>query len=92
MIITGGDLCPSIAARQARPQPRRSGPHPPTRHQPTPLAHVDPCCRLGYGQSVSGLIDCNVHLWDQTTNPIFWLSDRTLVREMIGDYDSLPDT
>jgi predicted TIM-barrel fold metal-dependent hydrolase len=41
---------------------------------------------------VSGLIDCNVHLWDQTTNPIFWLSDRTLVRDMIGDYDSLPDT
>ncbi len=39
-----------------------------------------------------GLVDCNVHLWDQTTNPIFWLSDRTLVRDMLGDYDSLPDT
>ena len=38
-----------------------------------------------------GLVDCNVHLWDQTTNPIFWLSDRTLVRDLIGDYDSLPD-
>lgn len=38
------------------------------------------------------LVDCNVHLWDQTANPIFWLSDRTLVRDMIGDYDSLPDT
>ena len=39
-----------------------------------------------------GLIDCNVHLWDQATNPIFWLTDRALVRNMIGDYDSLPDT
>jgi predicted TIM-barrel fold metal-dependent hydrolase len=38
------------------------------------------------------LIDCNVHLWDQTANPIFWLTDRTLVRDMLGDYDSLPDT
>jgi predicted TIM-barrel fold metal-dependent hydrolase len=38
------------------------------------------------------LVDCNVHLWDQAANPIFWLTDRTLVREMIGDYDSLPDT
>jgi predicted TIM-barrel fold metal-dependent hydrolase len=33
-----------------------------------------------------------VHLWDQSTNPIFWLTDRTLVREMLGNYDSLPDT
>jgi predicted TIM-barrel fold metal-dependent hydrolase len=24
-------------------------------------------------------------------NPVFWLSDRTLVRDLIGDYDSLPD-
>jgi predicted TIM-barrel fold metal-dependent hydrolase len=38
------------------------------------------------------LVDCNVHLWDQTTNPIFWLTDRTLVRDMLGNYDSLPDT
>ena len=38
------------------------------------------------------LFDCNVHLWDQAANPIFWLTDRTLVREMLGDYDSLPDT
>ena len=38
-----------------------------------------------------GLVDCNVHLWDQAANPIFWLTDRTLVRDMIGDYDSLPD-
>jgi predicted TIM-barrel fold metal-dependent hydrolase len=37
------------------------------------------------------LIDCNVHLWDQTANPIFWLTDRALVRDMLGDYDSLPD-
>jgi predicted TIM-barrel fold metal-dependent hydrolase len=32
-----------------------------------------------------------VHLWDQRENPVFWLSDRTLVRDMIGDYDSLPE-
>ena len=38
------------------------------------------------------LVDCNVHLWDQTANPIFWLTDRTLVRDMLGNYDSLPDT
>ena len=37
------------------------------------------------------IIDCNVHLWDQSDNPVFWLSDRTLLRDMIGDYDSLPD-
>src|SRR5262249_47595643 len=35
--------------------------------------------------------DCNVHLWNQRDNPVFWLSDRTLVRDLIGDYDSLPD-
>lgn len=37
------------------------------------------------------VVDCNVHLWDQQDNPVFWLSDRTLVRDMLGDYDSLPD-
>jgi predicted TIM-barrel fold metal-dependent hydrolase len=37
------------------------------------------------------IVDCNVHLWDQRDNPVFWLSDRTLVRDMLGDYDSLPD-
>jgi predicted TIM-barrel fold metal-dependent hydrolase len=37
------------------------------------------------------LVDCNVHLWDQGANPIFWLTDRTLVRDMLGDYDSLPE-
>jgi predicted TIM-barrel fold metal-dependent hydrolase len=37
------------------------------------------------------VVDCNVHLWDQRDNPVFWLSDRTLVRDMLGDYDSLPD-
>jgi predicted TIM-barrel fold metal-dependent hydrolase len=40
---------------------------------------------------VAPLVDCNVHLWDQAANPIFWLTDRTLVRDMIGNYDSLPD-
>jgi predicted TIM-barrel fold metal-dependent hydrolase len=37
------------------------------------------------------IVDCNVHLWDQRDNPVFWLADRTLVRDLIGDYDSLPD-
>ena len=41
---------------------------------------------------VALLVDCNVHLWDQAANPVFWLTDRTLVRDMIGNYDSLPDT
>jgi predicted TIM-barrel fold metal-dependent hydrolase len=37
------------------------------------------------------IVDGNVHLWDQRDNPVFWLTDRTLVRDLIGDYDSLPD-
>jgi predicted TIM-barrel fold metal-dependent hydrolase len=37
------------------------------------------------------IVDANVHLWDQRANPVFWLSDRTLVRDLIGDYESLPD-
>ena len=37
------------------------------------------------------IVDANVHLWDNSRNPVFWLADRTLVREMIGNYDSLPD-
>jgi predicted TIM-barrel fold metal-dependent hydrolase len=37
------------------------------------------------------IVDCNVHLWDQRRNPVFWLTDRTLVRDLIGNYDSLPD-
>jgi predicted TIM-barrel fold metal-dependent hydrolase len=37
------------------------------------------------------IIDCNVHLWDQRHDPVFWLTDRTLVRDLIGNYDSLPD-
>src|SRR5262245_65696200 len=37
------------------------------------------------------MVDATVHLWDQATNPVFWLSDRTMVVEMLGDYDSLPD-
>jgi len=40
---------------------------------------------------VGPIVDCNVHLWDQRDNPVFWLSDRTLVRDMLGDYDSLAD-
>src|SRR5437016_3151160 len=41
---------------------------------------------------VAPLVDCNVHLWDQTAHPIFWLTDRTVVRDMLGNYDSLPET
>src|SRR5262245_20998478 len=37
------------------------------------------------------IVDCNVHLWDQRDNPVFWLTDRTLVRDLIGNYESLPD-
>jgi predicted TIM-barrel fold metal-dependent hydrolase len=37
------------------------------------------------------IVDCNVHLWDQRDNPVFWLSDRTLVRDILGDYSSIPD-
>jgi hypothetical protein len=42
--------------------------------------------------AIGPIIDCNVHLWDQRDNPVFWLSDRTVVRDMPGDYDSLPDS
>jgi len=41
---------------------------------------------------VGPIVDANVHLWDQRDNPVFWLSDRTLVRDMLGNYDALPDT
>lgn len=41
---------------------------------------------------VGPLVDSNVHLWDQRRNPVFWLTDRTMMRDMLGDYDSLPDT
>jgi predicted TIM-barrel fold metal-dependent hydrolase len=37
------------------------------------------------------IFDCNVHLWSQRHNPVFWLTDRALVRDLIGNYDSLPD-
>src|SRR5918994_3519721 len=37
------------------------------------------------------IVDSNVHLWDQRRDPVFWLSDRTLVRDLLGDYGSLPD-
>jgi predicted TIM-barrel fold metal-dependent hydrolase len=40
---------------------------------------------------IGPIVDCNVHLWDQRDNPVFWLSDRTVVRDMLGDYGSLPD-
>jgi predicted TIM-barrel fold metal-dependent hydrolase len=40
---------------------------------------------------IGPIIDCNVHLWDQGVNPVFWLSDRTLLQDMLGDYGSLPD-
>ena len=42
--------------------------------------------------AIGPIVDCNVHLWDQRDNPVFWLSDRTVVRDMLGDYDSLPDS
>jgi len=42
--------------------------------------------------NVGPIIDCNVHLWDQRDNPVFWLTDRTQVRDMLGDYESLPAT
>ena len=45
----------------------------------------------GKTPGIGPIIDCNVHLWDQRDNPVFWLSDRTLVRDMLGDYDGLPD-
>lgn len=41
---------------------------------------------------VGPVIDSNVHLWEQSRNPVFWLTDRTMVRDMLGDYDALPDT
>jgi predicted TIM-barrel fold metal-dependent hydrolase len=41
---------------------------------------------------VGTVVDSNVHLWDQDGNPVFWLKDRTMLRDMLGDYDSLPDT
>ena len=41
---------------------------------------------------IGPIVDSNVHLWEQQRNPVFWLEDRTMLRDMIGDYDSLPDT
>ena len=41
---------------------------------------------------VGPVIDSNVHLWGPGSNPVFWLKDRTMLRDMLGDYDSLPDT
>ena len=45
---------------------------------------------LGPCRHPGPIVDCNVHLWDQRDNSVFWLSDRTLVRDLIGDCDSLP--
>ena len=41
--------------------------------------------------AIGPIVDSNVHLWDQRDNPVFWLSDRGLLRDMLGDYGSLPD-
>jgi predicted TIM-barrel fold metal-dependent hydrolase len=41
---------------------------------------------------VGPVVDSNVHLWAQGRNPVFWLEDRTMLRDMLGDYDSLPGT
>jgi predicted TIM-barrel fold metal-dependent hydrolase len=41
---------------------------------------------------IGPVIDSNVHLWDHARNPVFWLEDRAMMRDMLGDYDSLPDT
>ena len=41
---------------------------------------------------IGPIVDSNVHLWEQPRNPVFWLEDRTMLRGMIGDYDSVPDT
>jgi predicted TIM-barrel fold metal-dependent hydrolase len=43
------------------------------------------------GPATGPIIDANVHLWDQRDNPVFWLSDRSLLRDMLGDYGTLPD-
>lgn len=40
---------------------------------------------------IGPIVDSNVHLWDQSRNPTFWLSDRGLLVGMLGNYDSLPD-
>jgi predicted TIM-barrel fold metal-dependent hydrolase len=47
---------------------------------------------LMVARRVGPVVDSNVHLWAQGRNPVFWLEDRTMLRDMIGDYDSLPDT
>ena len=42
-------------------------------------------------ERVGPVIDCNVHLWDQDRNPVFWLTDRTMLQGMLGNYDALPN-
>jgi predicted TIM-barrel fold metal-dependent hydrolase len=62
-----------------------------------PLAGGGVCGAVGLpvaqrtGAVIGPIVDGNVHLWDQRDNPVFWLSDRSLLRDMLGDYDSLPD-
>src|SRR5689334_7147884 len=41
---------------------------------------------------VGPVVDSNVHLWEQRRNPVFWLADGTMVGDMLGNYDILPDT
>jgi predicted TIM-barrel fold metal-dependent hydrolase len=41
--------------------------------------------------ALAPIVDCNVHLWDQGANPVFWLTDRTFARDLLGEYDALPD-
>jgi hypothetical protein len=70
-----------IRACRAAPAPRRSRP---------PSRSADATRWPGAGQrvmvgGVAPLVDCNVHLWDQTANPVFWLTDRSLVRDMLGN-------
>jgi len=55
------------------------------------LTHMSDTAETVAGR-VGPVTDSNVHLWDQARNPVFWLDDRTMMRDLLGDYDSLPDT
>lgn len=55
------------------------------------IARMPDAARMVAGR-VGPVVDSNVHLWDQGRNPVFWLEDRTMLRDMLDDYDSLPDT
>ena len=43
------------------------------------------------GPAIGPIVDGNVHLWDQRDNPVLCLSDRSLLRDTLGDYESSPD-